>query len=169
MKSVFGDQAGGALAMLYDPAAYNGNPGLAEASAGTDAIFSCPMLRAAQALSAGGPVYSYEFSDPKAPQIFLPPVPDFEYAAAHASEIQYLFTLPKSTLSTDQKALSDQMVKYWTNFAKTGDPNGTGLPTWPVYTTAGNGILTLAPGAGGTVVTMKFGDEHKCDLVDPAM
>jgi para-nitrobenzyl esterase len=169
MKSVFGDQAGGALAMVYDPAAYAGNPGLAQGAAGTDAVFACPMLRAAQALSAGGRVYAYEFNDPKAPQIFLPPVPDFEYASAHASEIQYLFTLPKSTLSAEQKALSDQMVKYWTNFAKTGDPNGAGLPNWPAYTSAANGILSLAPGDGGTTVTTKFGDDHKCDLIAPAM
>jgi para-nitrobenzyl esterase len=169
MKAVFGEQAGTALATVYSPTAYNGNPGLAQAAAGTDAIFACPSLRTAQALSAMGPVYAYEFNDPKAPQIFIPPVPDFEYGAAHASEIQYLFNLPKSVLAVDQRTLADQMVVYWTNFAKTGDPNGMGVPAWPAYTTAANGILSLAPGMPGTAVTMNFSADHKCDLISPPM
>jgi para-nitrobenzyl esterase len=167
LQSIFGDTNGTALASVYPVSAYT-NAGVAEATAGTDAIFACPMLRAAQTLSANGPVYSYEFNDPKAPQIFVPAVPDFEYAAAHASEVQYIFTVPKSTLAADQTALSDQMVKYWANFAKNGDPNGSGSPTWPAYTTAANGILTLAPGSGGIAVTTNFTTDHKCDLIAPA-
>jgi para-nitrobenzyl esterase len=32
------------------------------------------------------------------------------------------------------------MQSYWTNFAKTGDPNGHGLPTWAQFGAAGSGI-----------------------------
>jgi para-nitrobenzyl esterase len=167
MKATFGDTGGAALAMLYSPSAYP-NAGTAEATAGTDVVFACPMLRASEALSASGSVFAYEFNDPKAPELFAPPVPDFEYAAAHASELQYLFTLPMSVLSDAQKALAAQMVQYWTNFAKTGDPNGMGLPMWPKFSKADGSVLTLAPN-GATAVSASFSTDHKCDLVAPAM
>jgi para-nitrobenzyl esterase len=36
----------------------------------------------------------------------------------------------------EDHALSEQMQKYWANFARSGDPNGPGLPEWPKYSTA---------------------------------
>ena len=37
------------------------------------------------------------------------------------------------------------MGKYWTNFAKTGNPNGADLPDWPVYDAASDEWMTFNP------------------------
>ena len=55
--------------------------------------------------------------------------------AAHAAEIGYAFnnlTGPAAGNGTDQ-ALADAMIRYWVQFAATGDPNVDGLPAWPAY------------------------------------
>ena len=43
------------------------------------------------------------------------------------------------------------MSGYWTNFAKSGDPNGEGLPEWPAYGTEAEEVLDIS--AAPTVIT----------------
>jgi para-nitrobenzyl esterase len=156
------------LIAQYPLANYNNDPGLALTAAGTDFIFACPSRVAAQQLSANKPAYTYEFSDEKAPELLLPvPMsdPTFVYGAAHASELQFVWDLPTPAgmgLSSDEQALSDTMVKYWTQFAKTGDPNVTGSPKWPAYTSSNDSFMTLNTPASSVQVTTGFKAEHKC-------
>ncbi len=71
--------------------------------------------------------------------------------AFHSDDIEYVFgtlnTRPASQWRAEDYVLSEQMMSYWTNFAKTGNPNGVDgngqpLPQWPKYT-AGDPVLHL--------------------------
>jgi len=78
------------------------------------------------------PVYRYHFELRATPSKFHPGTWAF-----HSDDIEYVFgtldTRPGWTVRPEDRKLSEQMMGYWTNFAKTGDPNGPGLPTWPKY------------------------------------
>ena len=95
-----------------------------------------------QAATGNSPLFRYEFDD-------APPAPaDASVASAaaprgayHSAEIEFVFeTLASKHLPwrRQDKALSDLISSYWTNFAKSGDPNGAGLPSWPAYTREGS-------------------------------
>ncbi|WP_395682388.1 carboxylesterase/lipase family protein [Inquilinus sp.] len=147
------------------------SPGLTLAAVETDAIFSCNTLRAGAALARFTPVFQYEFSDEAAPQIFLPPV-SFPYGAAHTSEVPYLFdrfvppgnASESAPLSPGQRALSASMVRYWTNFAKRGDPNGIGVPDWR---RVGAGNAAIQSLAGSPKPTFGFATDHQCGFWTP--
>ncbi len=54
----------------------------------------------------------------------------------HAAEIPYVFEHledGRRTVTAEDRVISDAMATYWTNFAKRGDPNGTGVPAWPAF------------------------------------
>jgi len=56
--------------------------------------------------------------------------------AAHSAELPYMFdhvTAPSNDFDSQDKAVSEAMAGAWVAFAKTGNPNGPGLPEWPLY------------------------------------
>lgn len=73
--------------------------------------------------------------------------PAFPRGATHAADIFLLFGVPLSSFGVgpEDAGLGDQMRRYWTNFAKTGDPNGPDLPVWQSYKPDAPAVLELAP------------------------
>ena len=94
-----------------------------------------------QRKTGDSPVYRYKFDLGAPPSKFHP-----DPVAFHSDDIEYVFgtlaTRPGAVWRPEDWKLSDQMMDYWTNFAKTGNPNGEGLPEWPEYG-AGDPVLHL--------------------------
>src|SRR5207237_1908619 len=89
----------------------------------------------------------------------------FGLGAHHAAELRYVFETRDAAgaLGTEKKdrALSKTMAAIWVRFAKTGDPNGEGLPRWPAYTAEKDEHLEL-----GDEVRVGSGlRREECDLL----
>ncbi len=123
-----------------------------------DAGFICPMRRTLRAVnSAGLKTYAYRYT--RVPSFMNVPF----LGCYHGAELAFVFHNPTSNgFTAPEKQLSKQMMGYWTRFARTGDPNGGGAPTWPLHAKSSDKHLQLD-------LTIKEGTALKqaqCDLWD---
>ena len=117
----------------------------------------------------GDPVWLYHF-------VHAPDLGD-EYGislgAFSAAETPFVFGNPTLgfgradtvALRKSDEGVARLMTSYWTNFAKTGDPNGDGLPRWPSYRLDSDAVLRIE--AAPTVArAMERERMHALDRLD---
>ncbi len=124
---------------------------------------NCIFLRGAALAARYVPVFEYEFTDRAAPPVTTDP--GFEMGAVHSAELPYQFPHFSNTSQVDgpdlaapSQQLAGQMMAYWTSFARTGRPSGTGLPAWKPFK-SDRSVMRLEPGKVGD---FDAGAAHHC-------
>jgi para-nitrobenzyl esterase len=152
VRAFFGDAADAVLKMYP-----SGTPDQAKASFAAllgDQLIAYPtwLWNGWQATTGKAPTYRYLFElRPPAPALSLTPLA--AAGAFHSAEIVYVFDnlqVRDWPWRPEDQRMAEIASSYWVNFAKSGNPNGPGLPDWPAYTGPNGTVMRLAdqPGAG---------------------
>ncbi|MFE9192302.1 carboxylesterase/lipase family protein [Micromonospora sp. NPDC007208] len=155
VRGMFGDQAEKVLARYpRDPA----QPASATLGAVlTDHDYAEPVYSAALAFARQVPTFGYEFADEDAPFFTEGPEPTFAAGAYHCAELPYLFTVDYAeALAPTQRRLSDEMVRTWSDFARTGRAG------WPRLRPDAPYVRVFAGGGGSG--TTDFAAAHSYDF-----
>jgi para-nitrobenzyl esterase len=114
------------LSLLEEPDAEGLRPQLDRLYGAAE--FYCPSLAMARAVRRSGErVYVYRFTRVR---------PGGERLLAyHGAEIPYVFDTADAWLPGDalDRRLTERMLGYWVHFARSGAPNGEGLPAWQSF------------------------------------
>nr|WP_070960982.1 carboxylesterase family protein [Hyphomonas sp. Mor2] len=160
LREIYGEEDASDLITLYgldNPETYQ----KAETDMLGDDLFGVHMRHLAAAnVRQGEPTFLYHFTR-------VPPSRSQTIGAFHAAEIFFVFDshVPLQSLSEDDEKLTEAMGLYWTNFAKTGDPNGAGLREWPLYDPASDLWMTFNPS-----IEVKSGVRaEKLDIMERAL
>jgi para-nitrobenzyl esterase len=147
----------------YPPEHFGGNVSLAYSAAVTDGLFSCVADRVADGLHDQAAVYGYEFNDVHAPATALMRRAPFAVGASHSLDLRYLFNMGgQQPLDSAQRALSNEMIRYWSQFVTSGAPKVAGLPVWPALgdDPASSPWMSLQP--EGSRALVGFDSAHQC-------
>lgn len=143
-----------AFIQLY-PANTDADAATAQIRINRDKLFGTQNYTWANTQSEKGhaKVYVYRFTRR------LPARADFvKYGAFHSGEVAYAYDnlrfLNRPWQPIDHQ-LTATISTYWVNFAKTGNPNGKGLPVWPAYNTRDNQIMVLSEKPAATTLPDK--------------
>ncbi|HUB80153.1 MAG TPA: carboxylesterase family protein [Bryobacteraceae bacterium] len=119
---------------------YGEDPRQAAQGIFTDAVFLAPArYLAAQMEKANQPAFLYFFS------YAAERLRDRYPGVPHGGEIPFVFdhfpALLKPFVTAADQVMADKVSSAWVQFAKTGNPNGAGLPEWPAYTATADRLL----------------------------
>jgi len=133
-----------------------------------DVVFRIPAVQLARAQSAFANPYVYLVDYP----VNLPGQPCQNNRAPHGAELPFVFGKINETSGTDfiglsrdaadtavRERLMHEMMSAWINFAKTGDPNGNGLPAWPSFDP--DAQATMRFGLTSRVENAPFAEEYE--------
>jgi para-nitrobenzyl esterase len=138
-------QAADSFLALY-PAATDDAAGVAQKTSLRDvAAVALEELAAERARTSRTDAYLYYFAH----GIPWPEHPEF--GAFHTAEVPYVFdnlALLERPWEAVDRRLADAVSTYWVNFATAGNPNGSGLPTWPAYRAAPQAVMVLGDTIG---------------------
>jgi para-nitrobenzyl esterase len=161
--SFFGADAAAAKAVYFKGAA---DPVAAIKNIAVDITMHEPARFAAREVTAAGqPAWLYRFG--YVAESLRPKVT----GAAHASEVPYLFGAldPRygAAVTEKDRTMAEIFMGYIAAFAKTGDPNRSGLPSWPRYDSAKSELMMFTPDAKALVQPDPW--ESRLDLVERAV
>ena len=136
--------------------------------AGTDRVQAEPARFTASAFIATGvPAYVYRFSYAAAAMR-----EQWRNGVPHGAEIPYVFDTIAARSGArptpEDQAMARMVNTYWANFAKTGDPNGAGLPKWPRHDPTTNEILEFRSDSGPVAVAVPDPRKTRLDVTEAA-
>ena len=160
-RPLYGSWTDLAVATYMAKILFHGDPAIDQAS--NDIVAACPSgAEAALTTSAGQHAYLYRFDRS------VPGKGESTLGAFHSIEIPYVFGTFKARTfswlpfdSTDQK-LSQTVQSYWINFARSGNPNGPGLPQWQPWNSDKEPFLSFSQ-SGDAVPQQDFSPPY-CHL-----